>query len=50
MDKLILPHVRLVPIVEIVSPIDSFSTGKRCTYAPPQRAACCPKHAMAAIE
>ncbi|XP_034252798.1 glutamate receptor ionotropic, kainate 2-like isoform X1 [Thrips palmi] len=29
MDKLVLPHVRLVPIVEIVSPVDSFSTGKR---------------------
>lgn len=29
MDKVILPHVKLVPIVEIVSPVDSFSTGKR---------------------
>ncbi|KAE8743142.1 hypothetical protein FOCC_FOCC011235 [Frankliniella occidentalis] len=29
MDKQVLPHARLVPVVEILSPLDSFSTGKR---------------------
>lgn len=29
MDKQLLPHAKLVPVVEVVSPVDSFSTGKR---------------------
>ncbi|KAJ1532308.1 hypothetical protein ONE63_000916 [Megalurothrips usitatus] len=41
MDHNILPHVTLVPIVEIVSPVDSFSTGKRlCNIT---------KHGVAAV-